>query len=379
MQNETWEMYNQKRLKDDFNEVSSLTAICRQNRSWTRGDYPGLEIGKTYKVTYIGVFRSRTDIMLEGFGYKDFNSTCFDLYENGQPLGREYVKDFRFLAPYLKERLRIMNPPGYVERQKGVSIISYLHDIEKEYDIKILFAVQTGSRAVGLDGPNSDWDVSYLYVHAPGWYEESDGLRNVIERVCDDDIDTHGWDLKDALSSLKEGDPSLFEWLDSPNAYIVKAPLYRRLNEFKRKYFNPESAISYYHIVYTISNERFLTDKGSLKEFLYFLRGVLACKWVETKGTIPPLNFTYLLEETVDEESIRSRVKSLIKIKRSGKNFTGVEIDTDLIEFVRRLAAYYDDLTTSQNTIYSKFAEELDSFFQEMVSQVQLTDVYGCR
>ena len=69
-----------------FNKVDHLSAVCRTNSSWAHGEYPELEIGKTYQVSHIGVMRSSTKIRLSEFGNKEYNSTCFDLYENGKAI-----------------------------------------------------------------------------------------------------------------------------------------------------------------------------------------------------------------------------------------------------------------------------------------------------
>ena len=55
-------MTREKYFRENYNEVSSLTAKCIRNesKSWVYEDYSELEIGKTYKVTHIGVFRSST-------------------------------------------------------------------------------------------------------------------------------------------------------------------------------------------------------------------------------------------------------------------------------------------------------------------------------
>lgn len=45
-----------------------------------------------------------------------------------------------------------------------------LHRIEREYDVKILLAVESGSRAWGFASPDSDFDVRFIYVHKPQWY-----------------------------------------------------------------------------------------------------------------------------------------------------------------------------------------------------------------
>ena len=364
-------MIDETRIKEDFNEVDDLTAVCRHKTSWSRGEYSELEIGKTYKVTHIGVFRSRTEIMLEGFGHKDYNSFCFDLYENGIPLGHEYTRDFRFLAPYLKEMIRLSSPYHYAEQLKGGTICGHLRSIEKEHGVRVLLAVPTGSRAWGLESANSDWDVSYLYVNKPEWYEQSNDSPHVIERVFNDDVDSYGWELKDALSYLEEGNPTILEWIDSPSAYIVNPPFYKRLREISKAFFNPNDAFRYYNQVYNKLNERFIEEKGNLKEFLYYLRGVLACRWVENKSSLPPMHFIRLLEGTVDDEEIRSKVINLIKIKKSGKCCDDVVVEADLVEIAKEWALYYDDIAKSlEPTSNPGLANELNALFKEMIMQL---------
>ena len=101
-------MTREEYFREYYNEVSCLTAKCIRDKSesWVYEDYPELENGKTYKVTHIGVFRSFTLIMLEGFGDKEYNSVCFEIFENGKSIDKRYTKDVRFLAPYLRERLK---------------------------------------------------------------------------------------------------------------------------------------------------------------------------------------------------------------------------------------------------------------------------------
>ena len=65
-----------------FNKVNTLTAICRSTSTWAHGEYQELEIGKTYHVSYIGVLRSSSNIMLDEYGDKVYKAGCFDLCEN---------------------------------------------------------------------------------------------------------------------------------------------------------------------------------------------------------------------------------------------------------------------------------------------------------
>jgi predicted nucleotidyltransferase len=58
-------------------------------------------------------------------------------------------------------------------------INGYLDAIEKEKQIKILLACETGSRAWGFPSPDSDYDVRIVYVHEKDWY-----LSLVMGRIC---------------------------------------------------------------------------------------------------------------------------------------------------------------------------------------------------
>ena len=41
-----------------------------------------------------------------------------------------------------------------------------LLEIEKEKSVKILYAVESGSRAWGFESTDSDYDIRFIYVHA---------------------------------------------------------------------------------------------------------------------------------------------------------------------------------------------------------------------
>lgn len=45
-----------------------------------------------------------------------------------------------------------------------------LSSFEKEKNIRILFACESGSRAWGFPSTDSDYDVRFIFVHQPNWY-----------------------------------------------------------------------------------------------------------------------------------------------------------------------------------------------------------------
>lgn len=79
-------------------------------------------------------------------------------------------------------------------------IANRLARIESSEDAKILFAVESGSRAWGFPSTDSDYDVRFVYIRRPEWYLsiEIDSKRDVIERPIEDQIDLSGWDVRKA-------------------------------------------------------------------------------------------------------------------------------------------------------------------------------------
>ena len=60
-------------------------------------------------------------------------------------------------------------------------ILAGLAKIEKEYNVKVLYAVESGSRAQGFASKTSDYDVRFIYVHPYDLYLRVDEQRDVIE------------------------------------------------------------------------------------------------------------------------------------------------------------------------------------------------------
>jgi len=55
----------------------------------------------------------------------------------------------------------------------GKEIIGIVQDrlrkIEKEHSVKILYAIESGSRAWGFESTDSDYDIRFIYAHKKNW------------------------------------------------------------------------------------------------------------------------------------------------------------------------------------------------------------------
>lgn len=80
-----------------------------------------------------------------------------------------------------------------------------LREIERRENVKVLYAVESGSRAWGVASPDSDYDVRFIYVRNQNDYLRLDEVRDVIEWQLDEVLDINGWDLKKALCHFHKG------------------------------------------------------------------------------------------------------------------------------------------------------------------------------
>jgi hypothetical protein len=90
-------------------------------------------------------------------------------------------------------------------------ILRRLSEIEKEEDVTVFYACESGSRAWGFPSEDSDYDVRFLYLRQSNWYLSIDveEKRDVIERPINDLLDISGWDLRKALKLLLKSNPPL--------------------------------------------------------------------------------------------------------------------------------------------------------------------------
>jgi predicted nucleotidyltransferase len=160
-------------------------------------------------------------------------------------------------------------------------IDSRLDAIEREQEVRILFAIESGSRAWGFAGPGSDYDVRFVYVHAQSWYLALDGRRDVIEGG-EGLLDISGWDLKKALKLLIKPNPVLLEWLRSPIVYRADTPVVSRMAALGEA-ISHVPASTHHYLRLCESQYRALASERAvvpLKKYFYSLRPALALMWL---------------------------------------------------------------------------------------------------
>lgn len=200
-----------------------------------------------------------------------------------------------------------------------------LQQLEKEHNIKILLAVESGSRAWGFSSGDSDYDIRFIYVHKLPWYLSITENRDVIEEVVGD-LDLSGWELSKALKLLSKGNPPLLEWLNSPIVYIKDPEFYSKFNKLAKKTFNNKAAIYHYLNMAKGNYKDYIQNKAyvKLKKYLYVIRPLLSCIHIQKKGTMAPVAVNATMK-LIRSFKAYSEIQALLEAKRLGAELsTGV-------------------------------------------------------
>lgn len=199
-----------------------------------------------------------------------------------------------------------------------------LREIEKEYDVRVLWAVESGSRAWGFESPDSDFDVRFIYKRKAKDYLKLIPDRDVIELPIDETWDVNGWDLDKTLKLLAKSNPTLFEWLQSPIVY-VESDFVAKLTPLLDSCFSEERMM--YHYLSTAKSQMTKYLSGNLirpKKYFYALRPILACQWVKNFRTAPPVLFDDLINACLPTE-LKDSVEKLLAIKMASSETAEIE------------------------------------------------------
>ena len=196
-------------------------------------------------------------------------------------------------------------------------VLEELARLERERNVTVLYACESGSRAWGFASTDSDYDVRFVYVEKPEWFVQVDTARDVIERPLDDELDISGWELRKTLGLLRNSNPTLLEWLDSPLVYRRESAATQRLQALAEAFYNPQ-AVRYHYLSMARKNFRGYLQGESvrLKKYFYVLRPLLAVRWIDQGRGRPPMTFADLLS-TVDDPLLLAEVAELLVLKRN--------------------------------------------------------------
>lgn len=250
-------------------------------------------------------------------------------------------------------------------------IIDEIKRIEEQFEVKICYAVESGSRAWGFPSKDSDYDVRFIYVHKKEWYLSIDQKRDVIELPINDLLDINGWELRKALRLFRKSNPPLLEWLHSGIVYYQAFSLVDKMKEIQNQVFLPQSALYHYLNMAKGNFRDYLQGEHvKIKKYFYVLRPILACKWIEKYNTVPPIEFHDLVEDLLEDGSLKREIQTLLDRKMRGDELS-IEPKVGAInEFLEREIVRLEEYTKTLVVSKEDVTPMLDELFREILGEV---------
>ncbi|MCL1909929.1 MAG: nucleotidyltransferase domain-containing protein [Kiritimatiellaeota bacterium] len=242
--------------------------------------------------------------------------------------------------------------------------------LEAQHDIKITYAVESGSRAWGFASTDSDWDVRYIYIHKREWYLQIDDLKDNQEEILPNDIDLAGWELRKALRLFRKANPPLFEWLLSPIVYAERFSTARKMRGLMREFFNPVTCVYHYMHMASGNYKAYLAkDMVKVKKYFYALRPVLACDWIRETGTMAPMEFQTLVDGMIRDPELKRQILDLLARKMAGEELNEEPRIEIINEFLAGKIAFYDEYVKTAKPNPPPNTGLLNTLFRETLDE----------
>lgn len=210
----------------------------------------------------------------------------------------------------------LLEPP--VAHATRREIETRLAALEAEHDVRILLAVESGSRAWGFPSPDSDYDVRFVYARPRDRYLSLRPGRDVIETPIEDEIDLNGWDVRKALALLLRSNAVILEWIASPIRYRPDHPVVAGLAALADDLLDSRALAHHYASLGRNAAERWLDGDGPVpvKKYFYALRPALAMRCLRRDpGARPPMDLPSLVRKAALPAALADLVATLVEMK----------------------------------------------------------------
>ena len=251
------------------------------------------------------------------------------------------------------------------------AITGHLADLSKQYECRILFACESGSRAWGLPSPDSDFDVRFIFVHPKRRYLSIEDHRDTIETVFPDDIDIAGRELRKALRVFSTCNMSLNEQIRSPIVYEAQSGFLERLRSLIPTYFDKRRALFHYVKISEQAISQGLDGLSiGVNRFFYVLRPLLACEWIEANDSMPPTEFQRLLEADILTLNLTNEVIDIVHRKAASMHNDPVKLSKDLLYWITESLKQYQDAVRHLSAAAKPVSlEPLNQLFIESIEE----------
>ena len=233
-------------------------------------------------------------------------------------------------------------------------ISELLRSIEEEKNVKILFAVEAGSRAWELNSSESDYDVHFVFYRSLEDYISVNKYDDQINRGFDKDfnpkkkdgvyIEMTGYDIFKYFKLLLSCNVSAVDYVNSNVVYFgnnAELRAYVENNFNKSKLF-----VQLYCSARGLYKAHMASKDLNVKKYLHVMRLILKAEYVLKYQKLPNTSMIKNLEELEKDipSDVFEKVKELIDKKKNGHGKDNVKEIPMLDKYFKETFDRYHDL-----------------------------------
>lgn len=267
---------------------------------------------------------------------------------------------------------------------KKKEIIRLLNEVADEYNVKILFCVESGSRAWGMESNDSDYDVRFVFYRDPKEYTLINPKSDVITAAFNEKlerstpegstVDTQGFDLIKFSKMLSSSNPTVIEWLNSKILYCGERP--KEYVEFSQKHFNFISLYYHYKSMGRQNYLKYIKPQNHLatpKKYLYTCRGIVNSIYVKEHLRLPPIVFTECLDELNGEKVISDEIYYLLMNIIDNKRSQCEKYEIDNLEVLDKFIE--DQLKIDEAPVKRHYT--MPNYFNDVITPIIHSQFHG--
>jgi predicted nucleotidyltransferase len=219
-------------------------------------------------------------------------------------------------------------------------------DLVRRSGVKILFAIESGSRAWGFPSPDSDYDCRFVYVWPASDHLVLRAQRDVIEFPIEGEIDAGGWDLRKALLLALKGNAAILEWVKSPHAYEEVAGFRHNLLDVLNEIAEPELVARHYLGLLKRHDPTAADSHVRLKKLFYAIRPALSLYHMEERGfrELPPMDMQSLMSSVKLAPDLAELIDAMTEIKKTTREMGTGPVPDVLARFLDEARQHFDAL-----------------------------------
>ena len=244
-------------------------------------------------------------------------------------------------------------------------ILKIIKKLEKKNKVKVVWAIESGSRAWGFASKDSDYDIRCMHICKLDNYLGLNPLPLQIN-LTNNNLDLESWDIKKFAELCLKSNPQIAEWLRSPIVYIDST-----IKKQFKKYFDEGCSLEFLrHHYIRMSKQNYHKHMGVgishlCKIYLYVLRGIACSIYIKKENKLPPLPYKEVINYL--PERIRKFFEKCI-VQKNTTEKAEIIADENVSKFIE---SYISQALDKINTTFKK-RNELNKYLIQTIKNFRI-------